>query len=134
MSRLDLVWEDQLPPSPAELEIGDLELALGPVVVPGDEASKFSTSMRIGKEGRFSAKGTARAGSRAVEAEFALEKIGLAAFQPYAAQVITGSVARGELEVKGTASYSPARSSCCGARSARGGHGGGRACVRGPRS
>jgi len=108
VERLGLLWEDRVPDPPAQVEVDGFELSLSQLVVPGDEVSTFATSMRIGPGGRFSAKGTARAGSGAVEAELALEKLALATFQPYAAQSITGSIARGDLDVSGRVSVSPA--------------------------
>src|SRR5262249_47057874 len=108
VERLGLLWEDRVTNPPAQVEVDGFELSLSNLVVPGDEVSTFATSMRIGPGGLFSAKGTARAGSGAVEAELALEKLALAIFQPYAAQSITGSIARGDLDLSGRVSVPPA--------------------------
>jgi len=108
VERLDLLWEDHTTPAPASVEIGEFALSLAPLAVPGDTPASFSTSMRIGGEGHFSAKGTLHPGSGSVEAEFALSKLALAMFQPYAALAITGSIGRGELDMTGRASFAPA--------------------------
>ncbi|MFL5294038.1 MAG: DUF748 domain-containing protein [Myxococcales bacterium] len=108
VERLGLVWEDHVPATPARVEIGDLQLNLSPLLLPGGVTSTFSTSFRIGPDGHFSAQGTANAASGAADVQLELTKLDLSMFQPYAAQSITGSLARGELEVKGRASWSVA--------------------------
>jgi Domain of Unknown Function (DUF748) len=109
VSRVGVVWQDEVPAQPARLTVDDLALKLGPLQFPGDVASKFESSMRLNGDGRFEAQGTAHAGAGSVETQFALTNLAFAPFQPYASQTITATIPRGTLEVKGRASFTPAK-------------------------
>jgi hypothetical protein len=114
VDRFGAVWVDESLAKPARLTVDDLALRIGPVTVPGDAASRFETSMRLNGEGRLSADGTAHLGSSAADVHLSLQDLAFAPFQPYAAEFVTASIARGALSLDARASYASGRTTVSG--------------------
>jgi hypothetical protein len=108
------VWIDESLAKPARLTVDELALRIGPVSVPGDAASRFETSMRLNGEGHLSADGTAHLGSSATDVHVSLKDLAFAPFQPYAAEFVTASIARGALSLDARASVAQGRTSVSG--------------------
>ncbi len=95
--------EDQRPPRPVKLAVGNLALTLEGFNSAGHAPIATAASMRLNGEGSLTLHGTLALSPMSADLNFDLTELDLPPFQPYLAGQANLNLARGRLDVRGQA-------------------------------